>query len=267
MCLLLLAWRAHPAYPLVLAANRDEFHARPTRSVHYWETAPHVLAGRDLRAGGTWLGVSRSGRIASISNFREPLAVSSEVHSRGRLVADYLCRHRPARVYLEELQPSASQYPPFNLLLGDLQGLYYFSNRGGAPQAVTQGVHGLSNHLLDTPWPKVVRGRQGLSQVLGRPGPLDLEAIFTILADRSVPSDGELPDTGIGLDLERMLAPIFIAGTDYGTRSSTVMALDQDGRLEVVERVFGPGGLPLEDARFAFTVDARSGLENPIRVS
>jgi uncharacterized protein with NRDE domain len=257
MCLIVLAYGHCAAYPLVLAGNRDELHARPTRGAAFWEDAPQVLAGRDLRAGGTWLGVTRSGRLAAISNFREPESTQSEAPSRGRLVSEYLCGQEPPGAFLERLRPRASHYAPFNLLVGDLDELFYYSNRGGAIDHVTPGVHGISNHLLDTPWPKVERGKAGMRRVLEAAGPLDFEAFFTVLADRTVPPDAELPDTGVGLDLERMLGPIFIAGTHYGTRSSTVLCIEQNRRVRFIERSFAPGGSPTGTAAYEFIIEFR----------
>lgn len=244
MCLILLAWRSHPGYPLVLAANRDERHARPTVPARFWEDAPEVLAGRDLEAGGTWLGVTRSGRIAAVSNFREPQLAPAGAPSRGHLVSEYLRADEPAAAFLDRLDPPAFRYPAFNLLVGDGDGIFYFTNRGAGPESITPGLHGISNGLLDAPWPKVERGKARLAHALETPGGPDLEALFALLADRTVPPDAKLPDTGVGLETERLLGPIFIVGDHYGTRSSSVIVLDDHGNLHFTERGFGPGGVP-----------------------
>lgn len=245
MCLMLFAYEAHPRYRLLLAANRDEYYGRPTAPAAFWPQAPTVLAGRDLQAGGTWLGVTRGGRLAAVTNFRDPIAFRLDARSRGRLVSDFLTGRQAAADYMRHVAASAREYNGFSLVLGDSNGLYYYSNGGGgaaaAPQRLTPGVYGLSNHLLDTPWPKVQRGKQALQALLALPE-VAPEALLALLADSTVPEDAALPRTGVGIERERLLASIFVAGADYGTRSSTVLSIGRDGHARLTERSFSPAG-------------------------
>ena len=235
MCLILIAYRCHPGYPLLIAANRDEFHDRPTAPLAFWSDAPQILAGRDLQQGGTWMGISRSGRFAALTNYRDPSRVLPHAPSRGHLVSDYLQGDQPVEDYLARLASQASAYNGFNLLIGDAHGLYCYSNDAGAPQALTPGWHGLSNRLLDTPWPKLKRGLALMRRTLEQrpvPGPDDLLAV---LADRTLAPDAELPQTGVPLEWERWLSPIFIDAPGYGTRSSTVLLVADTGQAHMVE--------------------------------
>ena len=238
MCIILLAYKSHPVYPLILAANRDEFYERPTAVAHFWEDAAGLLGGRDLERGGTWLGVTEAGRIAAITNFREPGQRVADAPSRGRLVSDFLHSHETPQAYLERLAIDAGQYNGFNLIVGDSQSLYYYSNRGPAPRALAPGVYGVSNHLLDTPWPKVAKGKEAFAEILFAGDALQPDAIFRLLADRSRADDSCLPDTGMGLEVERYLSPLFITSPVYGTRSSTVLLQDHENRMTFIERTF-----------------------------
>lgn len=235
MCLILLAYRCHPGYELLAVANRDEFHERPTAPLAFWEDAPEVLAGRDLQEGGTWMGVTRTGRFAAITNYRDPVRVKPGAPSRGHLVSDYLRGDQPARAALQQLQVIADRYNSFNLLLGDETGLYYYSNRAGEPQALEPGLYGLSNHLLDTPWPKLKRGVAGLRSLLERqadPGP---DELLDLMTDRTLAPDAELPQTGVPLEWERWLSSIFIDAPGYGTRSSTALGIKSYGDAWMAE--------------------------------
>lgn len=238
MCIILFAYRFHPRYPLVLAANRDEFRDRATAPASFWDTDPPVLAGKDLRCGGTWLGITRDGRLSALANYRDPSAWKSAAPSRGRLVREFLLGKATAEDYLECLKKKSGRYNGFTLLFGDSARLFCFSNRGTIPPVVPPGVHGLSNHLLDTPWPKVVRGKELLKELLANRDDPPLEELFAILADEAVPADHGLPDTGVGLETERVLAPLFIRGPGYGTRSSTVALIDDNGNVTFAERTF-----------------------------
>jgi uncharacterized protein with NRDE domain len=241
MCLILIAFRTHPQYPLILAANRDEFYDRPTAPASFWETKPRILAGKDLKSGGTWLGISRKGRIAALSNFRDPRSVKDDSPSRGSLVTKFLLGAFPAAEYLEAMQQHAEDYNGFSMIFGDWQQLYIYSNKGAIAPRLQPGIHGLSNHLLDTPWPKVVHGKNALATVLAKGGEPPVEELFALLADSSMPADNLLPDTGIGLEWERLLAPLFISGPTYGTRSSTVLMIDQDAIASFFERTYNGG--------------------------
>lgn len=254
MCIILLASEVHADYPLILAANRDEFYERPTEQAHFWTDAPETLAGRDLERGGTWLGVTLGGRIAAITNYREPGVKIKGAPSRGRLVSDFLAGAESAEDYLQGLRASASLYNGFNLIVGAGGHLGYLSNRGGAPQAIAPGVHGLSNHLLDTPWPKVERGREALAGLVEGGGPLSVEDLFRILADDARAQDEILPETGVGLELERMLSPLFIESPVYGTRSSTVVMFSRRREVAFIERTFRPGSPQHNEVRYDFKI-------------
>ena len=241
MCLIAFAWRAHPRYPLVLAGNRDEFHDRPSAALAEWPDAPGVHGGRDLRAGGGWLALSASGRLAAVTNVREP-ALGGARRSRGALVAQFLTGRDGAIDAARGLLPQAAAYGAFNLLLCDGADLAYAGNRPQPHwQAVTPGVHGLSNAALDTPWPKTLR-LQGALAAWCAAGESDPQALFTALADTDPPDDAALPDTGIGLAHERFLATPFIRGPVYGTRASALVWFDHDGGWRFEERRFGPSG-------------------------
>lgn len=241
MCLIVFAWRPGHATPLIVAANRDEFYARPARPLAAWEESPGVYAGRDLEAGGTWLGVAPDGRFAALTNLRDPgQAVGSR--SRGELVAGFLQGRQSPLEYLQQVARRAADYSGFNLLVGDGAQLCYFNPRVGPPAAVAPGVHGLSNAALNTPWPKLLYAREGLEAVLEQP---DTGSLVTLLADHRQPSEAELPDTGVGLATERLLSSVFIASPTYGTRASTALIVHADGRREMLERSFGPSGARL----------------------
>jgi uncharacterized protein with NRDE domain len=252
MCLILFAWRAHPRYPLVVAANRDEFHARPTAAADFWADAPQVLAGTDLQAGGTWLGITRAGRFAAITNYREPDSPQpSAAKSRGHLVRDFLTSETPPRPFAEDLLREAADSSGFNLLLGAAGELVYASNRAEGVRRIDEGVHGLSNHLLDTDWPKVLAGRERLARILGSGEP-DRESLLTLLTDRAL-KPGAWPDrVDHGLVLEELTRHNFIVSPVYGTRSSTVLTVDSEGRVDFTERQFGPDGRAAGTRRFRF---------------
>lgn len=241
MCLILLAYRVHPRYELVMAANRDEFYRRPTAPAGFWEEASYLLAGRDLKEGGTWMGVTRQGRFAAVTNYRDPRAIRPQAPSRGNLVGDYLKGNESAWHYLARLAPQAGDYNGFNLLLGDVRGLFYYSNQNGPPRSLPPGVYGLSNHLLNTPWPKVERGRQALEILLDQSSGPAPEVLFAMLEDRTQAADEELPETGVGIERERMLSPMFIQTPDYGTCSSSVLLMEKGGGIYLAEKTHADG--------------------------
>jgi uncharacterized protein with NRDE domain len=250
MCLVLIALDSHPEYSLIVAANRDEFYDRPTAPAAFWADAPSVLAGRDLKAGGTWLGIDRRGRLAAVTNYRQGERESPAPRSRGRLVSDFLTTDAGALEHMERVRSEAGLYNGFNLIAGDAGGLFYYSNREGRVRTLSPGVYGLSNHLLDTPWPKVAATKNAFSVLLNGGASKLTSDLFALLSDRSRPAEGLLPSTGVGPEWERLLSSAFIASDDYGTRSSTVVLAGRDGRVVFVERSFGPGGASGAEARF-----------------
>lgn len=249
MCLILFSYQQHPEYPLIIAANRDEFYARPALRAGYWPDAPDILAGRDLEHGGTWLGVTRTGRFAALTNYRDPLHEQTNVLSRGHLTMGYLNSALSPQEYIMKIRPDAGSYNGFNLLVGDAAGLWYYSNKSDQYFAVSPGLHGLSNHLLDSAWPKVERGKQLLSQALT--GPVDERALLAVLADDRRPDDSRLPDTGVGLELERILSPICIATDGYGTRAQSVVIFQRDGLIRFYERSRAESG-EWQDSSYQF---------------
>lgn len=238
MCLILLSYDVHPVYRLVLAANRDEYYDRPTAPLAFWNDAPDVLAGRDLKRNGVWLGVTRTGRIAAITNYREPFLRLENAPSRGLLVSDFLTKMKSPEQYLDDIQKTGHLYNGFNLLVGDRSGLFYYSNMGSGIQKITPGLYGLSNHLLDTPWPKIEKGKAALGTLLEETHKIEIEDVFDILTDRSYPADDQLPNTGVDRDWEKVLSPLFISSPTYGTRSSSVVVVERTSRITFAERTF-----------------------------
>ncbi len=255
MCLLVFAWQTHPDHSLIFAGNRDERHARATSAAQLWRDAPEVLAGRDLEAGGTWLGVTLAGRFAVVTNYREGLAPPKARLSRGALTADFLKRDLSVEQYLDGIRRHAQDYGAFSLIVGDRHELHYYSNRGDHGGPIAPGIHGLSNHLLDTPWPKVQLSKTRLTALLEKEVPTS-DALFRLLADETPAPDGSLPDTGIGLELERRVSAPFVLNPQYGTRCSTAIRLQKDGGLHFAERRFTPTGERVETRYFQLAGDA-----------
>jgi uncharacterized protein with NRDE domain len=247
MCLLVLAWNAHPRYRLVIAANRDEYHDRPAAALAHWTSPPDILAGRDLRAGGTWLGIDRHRRFGVVTNFRDLLRGGPQAPSRGDLIPSYLAGEAPAKDYLAALEPRAANYGGFNLLLADPQSLWYASNRNSPfARALSAGVHGLSNERLDTPWPKLRRVRRGFEDWL-RDGPAaEGGALFALLSDREPAIDeGTVPG-----EWDRILSSPFVLNESYGTRCSTIVAIEPAGGCYLAERRFDRGGVCTGEAEY-----------------
>lgn len=249
MCLLVLAWRVHPRYRLIVAANRDEFHQRAAAHLAPWRRPP-ILAGRDLEAGGTWLGVDRGRRFGIVTNFRDMARRPPEAQSRGGLIPGWLTQPAGPLQYASGLAATADRYAGFNLLIADGESLQYASNRAdGFTRVLPPGVYGLANHLLDSPWPKLLRVRRGFEQWLERPA-ADPRALFSLLADRRPARDDELPHAGLPRDRERALSSPFVVHAGYGTRCSTVLAIGRDDSLEIDERSFDETGAPTGTASF-----------------
>jgi len=241
MCLIAFAWNAHPRWRLLLAGNRDEFHARPSAPLARWSDMP-IIGGRDLEAGGTWLGVTDAGRCCVVTNVRDPRDPQTGA-SRGLLATDYLAGAPDATGHAQRLLAAAADYRPFNLLTFDARDAFYLGNRPTpSAQAVTPGVHGLSNADFNTPWPKTRELMQRLQGWIDRDGDDDFAPLLDALADERIAPDAQLPDTGVGLERERWLSSAFIRGELYGTRASTVVAIGHDGHGVIVERRFGPNG-------------------------
>ncbi|ARP90993.1 hypothetical protein CAL14_12410 [Bordetella genomosp. 9] len=243
MCLAVLAIRTLPDIPAVIAANRDEYHARPSAAAAPWQDDPRIVAGRDLQSGGTWMGMTRGGRYALVTNYRDPMTILPGAPSRGKLVEDFLRGDAAPADYAAHVQRIGEAYNGFNLIVGDRDETWYYSNRGGPAHALPPGIYALSNHLLDTPWPKLERVKAAFTAILRTQSRPDVEALFDALADRSPAPDAELPDTGVGLERERFLSSPFIVGLTYGTRCSTVMIVGRD-HGELYERRFAPNGSP-----------------------
>lgn len=254
MCLIVLALDVHPRFRVVIAANRDEFLARPTAPLAAWSDQPRIIAGRDLEKGGTWLGVSTRGTFAAITNFRDPLQRHPNPQSRGALVAGFLAGDTPAASYVEAAVLHGDRHDGFNLIAGDRSGVWYGSNRGGGMVRLNPGIHGLSNHLLDTPWPKVRRAKAAVAAALALPDQAIEAAILDALGDDTGSADSELPDTGVGLEWERRLAPAFIRGATYGTRCSSVLIADDTGHGTFTECTFGLDGEFADTRRLAVSV-------------
>ncbi len=237
MCLILLAWQAHPDYPLVVAANRDEFFVRPAAPAAFWREAPQVLAGRDLEAGGTWLGASREQRFAALTNYREGGKQRVDARSRGALVADFLSGKTSPVAYLAQVAATAADYNGFNLFVADGEDLGYYSNRGdGQVRWLKPGFYGLSNHLIDTPWPKLASAKASFAEALsGLPA---ATPFFELLADQEIVPDSHLPETGVPIAWERVLSAVFVRSESYGTRASTLLTRRRDGQTTLIERSF-----------------------------
>jgi uncharacterized protein with NRDE domain len=245
MCLIAFAWRARSRWPLVLIANRDEFHARPATAAEAQADAPQVHGGRDLEKQGSWLQLSTQRRLAAVTNVRAGPLPPAAPRSRGQLVTEFVRSRQPAGEWLQQLAPHAAQYGGFNLLLWDGTSLMLAGNQAGAaPRYIEPGVHGISNGPFDAPWPKVRRARAALSHWIADDPPQgepDLQRLFDVLADEHVAPDEQLPDTGVGLALERALSPVFLRGERYGTRASSIVLVGREVAW-FAERRFGPMG-------------------------
>ncbi|RMQ45650.1 hypothetical protein ALQ04_03159 [Pseudomonas cichorii] len=241
MCLIVFAWRPSHPQPLIVAANRDEFYARPALPLAQWPDHPDVHAGRDLEAGGTWLGIGAQGRFAALTNIRNPDQTLG-LRSRGELVARFLKGEQSLEDYLAETASRIGEYTGFNLLVGNARQLYYLNTLDPQPRPLSEGVYGISNAGLDTPWPKLLKARAALQAQLDDPQPA---ALFNLLQDAQPAAEAELPDTGVGLSTESLLSSIFIASPNYGTRASSVLIVNADGSRQLLEHSFGPYGARL----------------------
>lgn len=261
MCLILFAYRVVPGAPLIVAANRDEYFARPATQAATWADSPEILAGRDVLAGGTWLGVSMTGRFAALTNFRNPADHRSDAPSRGELVKGFLTGQMSAASYVHGLAREATPYNGFCLLVGDGDHLFFYSNRAEVPLEVTPGVHGLANHLLDTPWPKVVKGRAGLQRLTESPFSIDEHLS---LLDDTVPADErDLPRIGDDVERERRLSSLRILSAEYGTRCSTVVRITAAGAIDFAERSYRADGEIAGEVRYRLPLEHAPGEGTP----
>ncbi len=251
MCLILFAYNVHPTYKLIVAANRDEFYGRETAPVHVWEDHPEIIAGRDLEKMGTWMGVTKNGRFAAVTNYRNPKEITDGKLSRGELVSNYLKSSETPEDYLKMMERNAGLYPGFNLLVGGPNELYYFSNIAKKCTKIERGIHGVSNHLLNTAWPKVMQGKENMAHILTQKDDALIESLFKILQNNDVAPDESLPNTGVTLELERLLSSIFIKSEGYGTRSSTVLLMS-DNEIIFNERVYS--GAAVKDQQFTINI-------------
>lgn len=237
MCLIFLSLNHHPEYKLIVAANRDEFYQRKTSPAQFWDEEQSILGGRDLEAGGTWMGVTHRGRIAMVTNYRDPKNLRDNAPSRGRLVSDYLTGNvRPVQ-YMEDVAQRGNDYNGFNLIVGNPDELYYYSNYQESVVPIHPGVHGLSNHLLNTPWPKVKNGRERFTAMI-QEKQINPDDLLDMLYDDAMAIDDELPDTGVGLERERVLSSMFIKSPGYGSRCSTVVLVDRSNNISFIERTY-----------------------------
>ncbi len=246
MCLIVFAYKNHPKFDLIFAANRDEAFRRPTRPAQFWDDHPVVLAGKDLEAGGTWMGVNKQGHFSALTNYRDPSIVKENPPSRGQLVLNYLVEQNQPASYLNAVHPEAGRFMGFNLLAGTVNELYHYSNQEKTINRIEPGIHGLSNHLLDTPWPKVQQAKTDLKAATAFEN-FDIDPLFELLLNNDPAPDQDLPDTGIGIAFERIVSPIFIKSNEYGTRSSTVLLIDKNRNVTFEERRFKQGTQELNE--------------------
>ncbi len=252
MCLIFISLNDHPDYKLIVAGNRDEFYNRKTSPAHFWETHPDVLAGKDLEAGGTWMGVTKKGKVSMVTNYRDLSNIDPQAPSRGHLVSDYLIEDQRPLPYLENISKNGKKYNGFNLIAGNANELYYYSNYKNSIDPIQPGIHGLSNHLLDTPWPKVEKGLKKMKEIMQSPR-VDAEAILDALYNDVVAPDDKLPNTGVGLERERMLSPMFIKSQGYGSRSSTVLMIDRKNHVTFIERTYDTASYQYQAQEFSFS--------------
>ncbi|MDG5786766.1 NRDE family protein [Evansella sp. AB-P1] len=241
MCIIGIALKSHEKYPFILAANRDEFFARPTLPAHFWEESPHIIGGKDLEKGGSWLGITTNGSIAALTNVREMVTASENAPSRGELVKGFL---QSPETFHEKLQVK-DQYDGFNLLYGKINELIYTSNRTDLTEKITKGIYSVSNGKLNSPWPKVNKLRQGIADLCSKSASFLTrdkfqDELFQLLSNDKQAPAAQLPNTGVGLEMEKMLSPIFLKGEQYGSRSSTVILVDNNDRCTFIEKSYKP---------------------------
>ncbi|MBU0504425.1 MAG: NRDE family protein [bacterium] len=255
MCLISFIYKIHPQYKLILVSNRDEFRGRKTKPAGFWQKQPQLLAGMDVEHQGTWLGVTKQGRFSAITNFRDgPRNTLPQENSRGHLVRDYLLGNKNPFTYLFNFSDNAGDYEPFNLLVGDKDRLCFYSNKERQIWELEAGVYALSNHLLNTPWPKTQTLKEFMEYQAGE-WEVDVEKIFNFMLDTKEPDDDKLPDTGVGIEWERRMSPLFVTGEDYGTVSSTVILWDNDDNIYFAERTYRGDSKKFALKEFKFKIE------------
>ncbi|GAB4454731.1 MAG: NRDE family protein [Bacteroidia bacterium] len=248
MCLIVISLNNHPIYQLVLVANRDEFYERPTKTANFWEEHPNLLAGKDILAGGTWLGLTTEGKFSALTNYRDVTNLKKNAPSRGNLVLNYLVNKYNPKEYINTFKENEDLYNGFNLLIGNLNELYYYSNISKEFLKINNGIHGLSNAFLNTSWQKVQKGKEKLTNIL-KNSKISPDSLFEMMYDKEIASDDLLPNTGVGLEWERKLSSMFIQSPKYGTRCTTIILLDKNNNLLFGERIFLEGK-PIEERIF-----------------
>lgn len=259
MCLIFLSLNDHPNYKLIVAANRDEFYNRKTVAAQFWPNHSDIVGGRDLEAMkpdgtcGTWMAMNKSGKIAMLTNYRDPKNINPQAPSRGFLVTDFLLSNEPPENYLKGIEPFAKEYNGFNLVVGNGEELFYLSNYKSGIDKISSGLHGLSNHLLDTPWQKVVRGKKKMASLFSKEK-ISPNEILNALYDEDRAPDNQLPETGIGLERERALSSMFIKTNGYGSRCSTVVLVDKNDQVNFTERVYDLQTFEFTQQTFEFKI-------------
>jgi uncharacterized protein with NRDE domain len=253
MCLIFLSYNHNPDYPFIVAANRDEFYNRPAQPLGLWPEYPNILAGKDLTGGGTWLGVTKSGYFAMLTNYRDMASIKAQAPTRGKLVLDYLAGELDAANYLQALHASAALYNGYNILLGTLDDPWYYSNQSNEIARLGSGNYGLSNALLDTKWPKVENGKENFRQIIEQEA-LDIDALFAFMNNKTLAPDDQLPDTGIGYEKEKGLSSMFIELPGYGTRNTTLLIKDKHGKVQLIERTYSHKDKSTSEQKFDFSV-------------
>ncbi len=253
MCLILFAKDIHPKYKLIIAANRDEFYQRPTKSAHFWEEDGSIIAGKDMEAGGTWMGMTKSGRISMLTNYRDLSNIKTDAPSRGHLVSDFLKNGLESEKYLSQIASNGEDYNGFNLISGTVDKLHYYGNYQNGVHEIKNGTHGLSNALLNTNWPKVEKGKAQLSEVISRIS-FETDELFEILRNDIKAADEKLPNTGVGYEKEKMLSPMFIKSENYGSRCSTVITVDSDNEVFFSERTYDTNNFSYNTVQFEWQI-------------
>jgi len=253
MCLIFLSYKQHKNYPLIILANRDEFYNRPTLAADYWKENPNILAGKDLEGGGTWMGITKNGYLAMLTNYRDIANIKPNAPTRGKLVSDYLVGEFDPKEYLKALSKTGSSYNGYSLIVGSFNDPWYYSNYGNKIAQLGTGLYGLSNALLDSKWPKIESGKADLAPLLAE-ATLDKEALFNVMINQQQAKDNDLPATGLPLEKERAISSRFIAIEGYGTRCTTLIMVDENGKVDFTERQY-ENGTTGEENRFSFQIN------------